>query len=84
MTPRKPAALRLKSSDLVACVGGPLDGCWYYRSDWTIRQQAAQRMGYTPDHPAGFSLNYHQTDRKVRHPHDDRMPDATAWTWRKP
>lgn len=84
MSPRQPASIRLKSTDLAACAGGPLDGNWYYRFEFVDRQKAARRMNYSPDHPAGISLNYHETDRRVRHPHDDRMPDATVWTWRKP
>jgi hypothetical protein len=56
------------SRPAVACVGGPLDGRWYYADDFDTMQRAAARMGYTPDHPAGSALGYVDGDGTVTHP----------------
>lgn len=48
----------LAGADLVACVGGPMDGLWFHRADWRGRLDAARHMGHAPTVRPGAALGY--------------------------
>jgi hypothetical protein len=50
--------------------GGPGDGWQYYENDFLERIRAAQRIGRTLDHPAGWALGY------------ERPINGVIWPWR--
>jgi hypothetical protein len=56
--------------ELAYLADGPWKGHWYWRRDLEQKQRAAQRMGYSPDHPAGVMRGYHPTKTWRPHPSD--------------
>ncbi|GAA4358476.1 hypothetical protein [Angustibacter luteus] len=59
----------LAGLDLVACIGGPMAGHWYHRSDWVARRDAARRMEHDETHPAGGCLAYVEDRGPATVPH---------------
>lgn len=57
-----------RRDDLVACVGGPMGGQWFYRRDWDTRVNAAAYMQQRTGARAGV-LGYRLTSEIVTHPH---------------
>jgi hypothetical protein len=72
----EPKSNALRSLDLVACVGGPMHGQWFYLEDWKVRVQAARSMGYDDTTRPGACLAYTDTRKKV--PHPDRTDKQNA------
>jgi hypothetical protein len=56
---------------VAVCVGGPLDGRWYFVADLEGMQAAARRMGHTAEQPAGVALAYDPTPGTRTHPAED-------------
>jgi hypothetical protein len=56
---------------VAVCVGGPLDGRWYFVADLEAMRTAARNMRHTADHPAGIALAYRPTAATRAHPVED-------------
>jgi hypothetical protein len=71
----------------IVLTGGPADGQWYGRDDFTQRQTAARRMAAihhrTPLAPASWPLLYKPTTTISTH-HRDPGKQAVQWRWTGP
>lgn len=68
---------------LVACVGGPLDGRWYFLHEWEHELRIVERMRYPADHPAAVCVHYRDGGRHVAHPQVFDVSGA-AYQWKEP
>jgi hypothetical protein len=73
------------SRELVACVGGPLTGQWFYADEWQRRREAAQhtKTPHTPE-AAGPALHYRDSGQDRWHTDGRQQLKARALTWAGP
>jgi len=69
---RRPASW-VGTREVAVCVGGPLDGRWYFVDDLVRMQTAAVRVGRDGTEPAGVSLAYAATAGTRPHPVEDTL-----------
>jgi hypothetical protein len=69
-------------NELVACVGGPNHGGWYFlhhgSGSWMERRRLATEAGAGP---ADRTLGYVKTDEKIKHQRWDGV-EATVLRWK--
>ncbi len=83
-----PAREHPAGQEMIALVGGPWDGRWFWPADWAAQTTAAEwgaRVhGYPPGHSTLHALGYEATAEWVGHPKPFEWPQGgTVWKWRR-
>jgi hypothetical protein len=73
-----PTAASWAGRPVAVCVGGPLEGRWYFVADLEAMRAAARHVGHTADQPAGIALAYEPTTGTRAHP----VEDVLGQVWR--